>query len=200
MPLLQIEQFKSEGIKSCFAAPLIAKNEVIGVFQVFLADTFSPDPDWMDFLETLAGQAAIAISDFNLVRNLQQSNLELEMAYDATLEGWSNALDLRDKETEEHTERVTEITLQMARELGIEGEEIRNIWRGARLHDIGKMGVPDPILLKSREINTRRMGNNERSILRLPKIYLNPSLIYARLWTYPIATMKDGMAVVTLKG
>jgi PAS domain S-box-containing protein len=151
--LPQLEKLGAEGIKSCFAAPLIAKDDVIGVFQVFLSDPYYPDTDWIEFMETLAGQAAIAISDSNLLRNLKQSNIDLEKAYDATLEGWSNALDLRDKETEEHTERVTQISLQLAKILGLHGEDIRNIWRGARLHDIGKMGISDEILLKAGKLS-----------------------------------------------
>ena len=72
----------------------------------------------------------------------------LALAYDATIEGWSRAMDLRDKETEGHSQRVTEMTLQLAALLGMGGEDLIHIRRGALLHDIGKMGVPDSILLK----------------------------------------------------
>ena len=75
-------------------------------------------------------------------------NAELTQAYDATIEGWSRALDLRDQETEGHCRRVTELTIRLARVLGIDGEELVHVRRGALLHDIGKMGVPDRILLK----------------------------------------------------
>jgi putative nucleotidyltransferase with HDIG domain len=74
--------------------------------------------------------------------------LELIIAYDATIEGWARAMDLRDKETENHTRRVTEMTLSLAKALGIKDNETLHIRRGALLHDIGKMGVPDNILLK----------------------------------------------------
>ena len=70
------------------------------------------------------------------------------MAYEATIEGWSQALDLRDRETEGHSQRVTQLTLEMAAELGVDRSEIPNYRRGALLHDIGKMGIPDQILLK----------------------------------------------------
>ena len=102
----------------------------------------------MDFLETLAGQAAITIDQTQLFEDLQRANLELIIAYDATIEGWARAMDLRDKETENHTRRVTELTLTLAKALGIKDSEILHIRRGALLHDIGKMGVPDNILLK----------------------------------------------------
>jgi putative nucleotidyltransferase with HDIG domain len=102
----------------------------------------------MDFLETLAGQAAITIDQTQLFEDLQRANLELIVAYDATIEGWARAMDLRDKETENHTRRVTEMTLSLAKALGVKDNEILHIRRGALLHDIGKIGVPDNILLK----------------------------------------------------
>jgi putative nucleotidyltransferase with HDIG domain len=74
--------------------------------------------------------------------------MELAIAYDATIEGWSHAMDLRDKETEGHTQRVTELTILLAKAMGIKDKEILHIRRGALLHDIGKMGIPDHILLK----------------------------------------------------
>jgi len=81
-------------------------------------------------------------------RSLHAANHELEQAYDATIEGWSRALDLRDKETEGHTQRVTETTLNLACLAGVDKKELVNIKRGALLHDIGKMGVSDHILHK----------------------------------------------------
>ncbi len=80
--------------------------------------------------------------------DLQRSHAALVQAYDTTIEGWSRALDLRDRETEGHTERVTEMTVELARAVGIPEEQIVQIRRGALLHDIGKMGIPDEILLK----------------------------------------------------
>jgi putative nucleotidyltransferase with HDIG domain len=102
----------------------------------------------VEFLEALAGQAAIAIDNATLFEELQRSNLDLALAYDTTLEGWSRALELRDQETEGHTQRVTEMTLQLAHAMGLSEAELVHIRRGALLHDIGKMGVPDNILLK----------------------------------------------------
>ena len=138
-----------EGIQSAFIAPLISKGEVEGVIEVFYRSHFAPDSEWTSFLEALAGQAAIAIDSARLFDNLQLSNQQLTLAYNATIEGWSRALDLRDKETEGHTQRVTEMTLKLARSMKIfTDDELVQIRRGALLHDIGKMGVPDQILLK----------------------------------------------------
>ena len=114
----------------------------------------------MEFLHTLAGQAAIAIDSSQLFENLQRSNQELIQAYDTTLEGWARALELRDRETEGHTRRVTELTMRLASYMGINDNEIVNIYRGVLLHDIGKMGVPDNILKKAGKLDRRGMGGD----------------------------------------
>jgi PAS domain S-box-containing protein/putative nucleotidyltransferase with HDIG domain len=137
-----------EGFTGYYGVPLIVKGQVKGVLEVYHRAPFHPDPDWIPFLETLAGQAALAIDNAQLFENLEHSNTELILAYDTTIEGWSHALDLRDKETEGHTLRVTEVTLRLAKAMGIGEAELVHIRRGALLHDIGKMGVPDSILLK----------------------------------------------------
>lgn len=90
------------GYKGYFIVPLIAKNDVVGILEAYTRNVFSPDQDWIEFFETLAGQAAIAFSDSRLVSDLRKSNFELQLAYDETIAGWSSALDLRDKETEGH--------------------------------------------------------------------------------------------------
>ncbi len=137
-----------EGFGAYFAVPLIVKGQIKGVLEVLHRAPLYPDPEWLDFLETIAGQAAIAIDNAELFQGLQRSNAELILAYDATIEGWSAALDLRDKETEGHSQRVLALTLRIARIMGITDEEMVHVRRGALLHDIGKLGVPDNILLK----------------------------------------------------
>jgi putative nucleotidyltransferase with HDIG domain len=128
--------------------PLIAKGQIKGVLEVFQRDPFQLNPEHVTFLEMLAGQAAIAIDSYQLFENLQSSNSSLIMAYDETIEGWSRAVDLRDQETEGHSKRVTEMTLRMASMMDFKPEELLYIQRGALLHDIGKLGIPDSILLK----------------------------------------------------
>lgn len=144
----QMQLFQGEDFIDYFCTPLIVKGEVKGALEVFHRSVLPENPEWLDFLETLAGQAAIAIENSQLFDGLQRSNIEISMAYDATIEGWSRALDLRDKETEGHSQRVTDLTIQLAREMGMGEVDLVNIRRGALLHDIGKMGVPDNILLK----------------------------------------------------
>ncbi len=137
-----------EGFVSYLGVPLITKGKVKGVLEIFQRAVLHPYAEWLDFLNTLAGQAAIAIENATLITNLEQSNRELSQAYDATIEGWSRALDLRDKETEGHTLRVTELTLTLAREFSFTKTQMLYIRWGALLHDIGKMGIPDNILHK----------------------------------------------------
>jgi PAS domain S-box-containing protein len=128
--------------------PLIAKGQIKGVLEIYQRSPLDANVEWFNFLEVLAGQAAIAIDNSQLLQGLQKSTMEIILAYDATIEGWSHAMDLRDKETEGHTQRVTAMTLQLAQALSIRETDIIHIQRGGLLHDIGKIGVPDGILLK----------------------------------------------------
>ena len=175
-PLLAGEEFITY-----FSTPLIVKGQVKGVLEVFHRSPFIPDQDWLDFLEVLAGQTAIAVDSATLLANLQRSNRELFNAYDSTIEGWSHALDLRDKETEGHTQRVTEMTMKLARAAEITEEELVHVRRGALLHDIGKMGVPDYILLKPDKLTdeewvTMRKHPFFAFELLSPISYLRPAL------------------------
>jgi PAS domain S-box-containing protein/putative nucleotidyltransferase with HDIG domain len=139
---------KDEDFECYYGVPLVTKGQLKGVLEVFLRSHRTVDAEWLGFLETLGGQVAIAVESANLFDSLQRSNTELFMAYDATIEGWSAALDLRDEETRGHSQRVTEMTVKLARSLGLGEEELAQVRWGALLHDIGKMGVPDGILLK----------------------------------------------------
>jgi HD-GYP domain-containing protein (c-di-GMP phosphodiesterase class II) len=120
----------------------------------------------VQFLETLAGQIAIAVDNAFLFQDLQRHNFQLSLAYQTTLEGWSRALDLRDKETEGHTQRVTEMAVHLATDMGIGEGPLMDIRRGALLHDIGKMGIPDAILLKSGPLT-----DDEWEIMRRHPLY-----------------------------
>ncbi len=138
-----------DGFVAYLGVPLIAKGQVKGVLEVFQHERFSLDQERRSFLEMLAGQAALAIDGAQLFENLQNSNAELMMAYDETIEGWSHAMDLRDEETEGHSRRVTELTVKLAGIMGCSPVELVHIRRGALLHDIGKLGVPDHVLNKA---------------------------------------------------
>ncbi|MBI5953442.1 MAG: PAS domain S-box protein [Chloroflexi bacterium] len=170
-----------EGFVEYLCVPLIAKGLLKGVLEIFNRSPLNPDMEWMNYLETLGGQAAIAIDNAQLFEGMQRSNLELIVAYDATIEGWSRAMDLRDKETEGHTLRVTDWTIKLAKAMGVNPQEIAHMRRGALLHDIGKLGVPDHILYK-----TDGLDRLEWAVMRehptyafnmlLPIAYLRPAL------------------------
>lgn len=155
-----------EGFRAYFAAPLISKGQVKGVIELYQREVFHPDAEWLEFLETLATQAAIALDSAELFNRLQRTNEEIKQAYDATIEGWSRALELRDRETEGHSRRVTEMTIRLARRMGISDEEIAHYRRGVLLHDIGKMAIPDAILLKDGPLEPE-----EQDIMRLHPTY-----------------------------
>jgi PAS domain S-box-containing protein len=145
--------FQDERFQAYLGVPLIAKGEVIGVLEIYQRRPIDPSPEWMTFLETLAGQAAIAIDNIRLFNALQNTNLQLLQAYDATIEGWAKALEFRDMETEGHSRRVVEMCLKLARRLGMEDQQLPDLRRGALLHDIGKMAIPDAILQKPGPLN-----------------------------------------------
>jgi putative nucleotidyltransferase with HDIG domain len=155
------EMVSEEEFVTYFGVPLIAKGQIKGVLETYHRTPAEPDAEWRNFLETLAGQAAIAIDNSVLFEELQQTNMNLSLAYDATIEGWSKALDLRDQGTEGHTMRVADMTVKMADLMRIGSADLIHIRRGALLHDIGKMGIPDSVLSK-----TGTLSEEEWAIMR----------------------------------
>ena len=126
--------------------PLIYDGKIKGMLNIVGPALTEND---IPTMRAFANQIAVALENARLVRNLQSANEQLENAYQKTLEGWVQALDLRDNETMGHTMRVAEETVRFANYLGIASEDLPHIRRGALLHDIGKMSVPDSILRKS---------------------------------------------------
>ena len=157
---------KDEEFRSYVGVPLIAHGKVVGVLELFHCNAFDLSPEWLGFIELMAAQAAIAIDNATMFHNLQRTNTELTLAYDATLEGWGRTLEFRDEDTKGHTERVTGMTVQFARLMGLDEKEIIHLRRGAMLHDIGKIGIPDAILLKPGPLEPE-----EREIMQRHTIY-----------------------------
>jgi adenylate cyclase len=156
-PLLQVVQASSEVAKGNLTVKLETRGN--------------------DELATLA-------SAFNeMVTSLDRSNRELMDAYNSTLEGWSKALELRDEDTEGHTQRVTDMTVFLARRMGFTGDDLVQIRRGALLHDIGKMGVPDAILNKPGPLT-----DEEWEVMRKHPIYAYQMLS-------PIEYLKPALAI-----
>jgi len=162
-------------------APMLGHDQVIGVIQVqaVLSNQFTPED--AEVISLVANTAAVAIENARLLADLQRSNLGLVQAYDATLEGWSRALDLRDHETDRHTQRVAEGAVALAHALGINDGALANVQRGALLHDIGKMGIPDNILFKPGPLDPGEMEIMRRHPqyaydMLQPTEYLRPAL------------------------
>jgi PAS domain S-box-containing protein len=154
--LLPFQQY--EPFISYYGIPLVTKRQVKGVLEFFHRTPLLFDQEWVTFLEAIGGQAAIAIDNAELFQSLQQSKDALTHSYDATIEGWVRALDLRDKETEGHSLRVTDLTILLARAMELPEDALVHIRRGALLHDIGKIGIPDTILHKPGALTEEEWG------------------------------------------
>ncbi len=175
------EMLRGEGFSSFHCTPLVVQSKILGVMGVYLKNKVMTGPDWLGFFETIARLAAIAIDNKTMYRDQQMAKEELAVAYDATIEGWSRAMDLRDKDTEGHSRRVTGLTLDLATKLGIQGEALVHIRRGALLHDIGKVGIPDSVLLKPGPLTEEEWTIMKRhpefaSAMLSPIAYLRPAL------------------------
>ncbi len=142
------EILSTEKFMKYIATPMVIKGQIKGVLEIYHKSDLEPSREWISFMEALAQQAAIALDNSQNFMELQKSQSVLLQAYDDTLMGWANFLDLRDKETEGHTVRVLERTMKAAQRLGIRDEDMEHLRRGVLLHDIGKVGVPDHILNK----------------------------------------------------
>ena len=136
-------------LRSILCVPLKLKEKIIGVIFVdsrVFSSLFQEND--LEILLAFADQAAVAIDNARLFEDMKRAHKELKAAYDETIKGWALALELRDKETEGHTQRVTTLTQKLAKKLGVGDEELVYIKYGSLLHDIGKMAIPDEILLK----------------------------------------------------
>jgi putative nucleotidyltransferase with HDIG domain len=143
-------------LRSVMCVPLLYQVDLLGVIYAdhrLRSEQFSKEK--INLLSKFANQAAIALHNVNLYESLQETHhtlqnthSELEQAYDTTLEGWAKVLELRDPTTEGHTQRVVSLSIQLAKQMGINDQDLINIRRGAVLHDIGKMAIPDDVLCK----------------------------------------------------
>ncbi len=183
LSVVRREIFQREGFQSYFGLPLIVKGKIVGVMELFIREQIAIQEDWQRYAATVATQTAIAVDNSQLFSNLQQANLELSLAYDITLEGWAGALEMRDQETEGHSRRVVELTMQLVKAMGVPEEQWVHIRRGALLHDIGKMGIPDRILLKP-----GKLDDEEWELMRM-----HPR--FAEKWLKPIAYLRPALDI-----
>jgi PAS domain S-box-containing protein len=169
--------FASEGFVTYSGVPLIAKGQLTGVLEVFRRASFSPDAEWINLLETLALQAAIAINNARLYEQVQHTNLQLTLSYETTIASLARALELRAQESAGHIRRVTDLTEQFARALRIPDTQLLHLRYGAMLHDIGKLALPAPTSTDplNEDDTTRRHPKLAYQLLQ-PIPYLQPAL------------------------
>ena len=152
---------EARNLVSILYFPLLLKEDVIGVFIVGTTqNTRQFTKNEIDLCYILSYQVSLAIANARLYQRAQQAITDLSQAYDATLKGWSRVLDMRDHITDEHTHRVEELTVRLATRMGITDPDLAQIRRGALMHDIGKMGIPDTILQKP-----DKLSDEERAIM-----------------------------------
>ena len=169
------------GYHSSAAVPLREHGQVIGALTVYAAEPHGFDSENEELLEQIGLDVSFALDSLEAEAKRNRAEADLAEAYDTTLEGWAKALELRDKETEGHSRRVTETTLRVARAMGFSEEELIHIRRGSILHDIGKMGIPDDILRKNGPLTEEekaivvRHPNTAYELLK-PIAFLTPAL------------------------
>ncbi|GAP21641.1 PAS domain S-box protein [Leptolinea tardivitalis] len=152
------------GIMGSVGMPLIAQDNLFGFMWVGRRSSISQNE--IRLLSAIADIAANAIYRSTLHEQTQKDAAELANAYETTLEGWARALELREQETAGHSKRVVKYSVELAKAMGFGPQDLINIQRGARLHDIGKMGIPDKILLKKGPLSEK-----EWQVMRKHPIY-----------------------------
>jgi PAS domain S-box-containing protein len=174
-----LENVNNDNIVATAGVPLVAQDQVIGF--LWMGGKKEITESEFHLLIAVADIAANAIHRSTLHERTLMHAVNLSQAYDSTLEGWARALELRDQETEGHARKVVQKTIDLAKRLGISNYELEHVRRGALLHDIGKMGIPDSILLKPGTLNEREWEIMRRHPeyaynLMHPIEYLHPAL------------------------
>ncbi len=157
-------------LSSIAGVPLITKGETIGA--LLIGSTHILSDNEIRLLKTIGDMTASAIHRSDLYEQTSLQAHELKQAYDATLEGWAHALELRDKETQGHSLRIANMTIKLAKRMGYKTEDLENVRRGALLHDIGKMGVPDTVLLKPGSLS-----EDEWTLMQKHPVYAREMLV-----------------------
>ena len=179
----KVPESEEKVTRSGILVPILLTDKVVGVVQVYSLNLNAYGEQELHILQALAVQIGVASNNAKLYEDLQTSNKHLQQAYDKTLEGWSMALQMREKETAGHTRRVAELALKLADRMGISEENKIHLRRGALLHDIGKLVLPDNILHK---VGT--LTEEEWKIIRNHPVY-------AYEWLHPIKYLQPALDV-----
>ena len=173
--------YRLGGFYASTLLPLVTREQVKGVLQFLHRQLITDDLDRQTFLQSLALQTAIGVDHVEMLENLKRSNRELVHAYEETIRGWAQALELRDLETRGHADRVEVLTLKLAETMGLREPDLTHIRHGALLHDVGKMAIPDQILRKTGTLSeeewvTMRLHTTKAYEMLYPIEYLRPAL------------------------
>lgn len=155
-----------EGFRSYLALPLIGHNDFFGTLEIVWRDTLDLEACDTAFLGRIAEQISLAMERSSIVRDLRRNSEGLVSTYNAMIEGLSRALELRDIETQGHTRRVSVLMMRFGEHMQIPSSQWDAIKQGALLHDIGKLGIPDAILLKPGSLTQR-----ERAVMQQHAVY-----------------------------
>ncbi len=135
-------------VQSGICVPMMAGCEVIGTIEAHSYKAGRFHENEAALLSLIGNSAAGTIQTTQLASNLERTSQDLNQTYDASIDGWSRALELRDFSTERHTQRVVSMAMELGKRMGLDDTDLLRMKHGAQLHDIGKMGIPDSILLK----------------------------------------------------
>ncbi len=173
----------SEGFKTYAGCRVAWKGTPKGILEVYTRSPKQVDEDWLKLMQMLVQPAAVAVDNAMLFEDQIEAMRRMESAYDETIRGWARMLEKRDLETEGHCERVAEITCRIVESMGMPPHEIKHVWRGALLHDIGKMGLPDHVLLKLSSLSAEEWD----------LMHLHP--VYAYEWLAPIPFLQPALDI-----
>lgn len=176
-------KFGDEQFQAYVVLPLVAKGRTLGVLEIFNRDPLERDEEWYDFLTALADQTAVALEDAELFGALKKEGSGLSFVVDSVIEGVVRALDVRNMQPDEETSRATNLTVELAKSAGCSAQELEHIRRGAMLHDIGTLGVPEAILTKPGPLNDVELAIVKR----------HPQLAYE--WLKPIAFLRNALDI-----
>jgi len=161
-----ISRLDEDGFRGYLAFPLVGHNDLSGVIEIYWYEPQAAKNWNWEFIERVTEQMAFAIQRAGILKDIRQQNTDLLTKYNAMIEGLSRALELRDIETEGHTRRVSQSTMRLVEHMHLPSDDWDAIRQGALLHDIGKLGIPDAILLKPGSLTPQ-----ERKVMQQHVLY-----------------------------
>jgi HD-GYP domain-containing protein (c-di-GMP phosphodiesterase class II) len=171
----------AENFVSYHVAPLIVGENPQGIIEVYSRRQQAPIPTWLDLFDVISRYVGLALHNQALFNSSKKLDANKQINFGGTLDAWMAAMLLRGGEMERHARRVTDMTLRLAKLIGISDDQLIHLVRGAMLHDIGKLALPDSILQKSEKLTQSewelmRMHPEFAYRLLSPLPYLKPAL------------------------